>query len=70
VRGYQSPVVAVGLWRSSGMADDRRGSVLSTAMPGMFLRLSETDVESALSPMGKVAGVVVPGMEVGLWLAS
>jgi len=39
----------------------------------MFLRLSETDVESALSPTGEVAVagvVVVPGMEVGLWLAS
>ena len=66
-------VVKVGLWRSSGAADDRRGSVLSTAVPGMFLRLSETDVESALSLAGEVATadvVVVRGMEVGLWLAS
>ena len=72
-RRYPPPVVTVGLWRSSGMADDRRGSVLSTAMPGMFLRLSETDVESALSLTGEVAAagvVVVRGMEVGLWLAS
>jgi len=58
-------VVKVGLWRSSGTADDRRGSVLSTAVPGMFLRLSETDVESALSLAGEVATadvVVVRGM--------
>jgi len=39
----------------------------------MFLRLLETDVESALSLTGEVATadvVVVCGMEVGLWLAS
>jgi len=39
----------------------------------MFLRLLETDVESALSLVGEVATVdvvVVCGMEVGLWLAS
>jgi hypothetical protein len=55
------------------MADDRRGSVLSTVMPGMLLSQSETDVESALSPPREVAVagvVVVPGVEVGLWLAS
>ena len=72
-RRYPSPVVAVGLWRSSGMADDRRGSVLSIVMPGMLLSQSETDVESALSLAGEVATadvVVVRGMEVGLWLAS
>ena len=65
-------VVEVGVWRSSGTADDRRGLVLSTAAPGMFLRLLGTDVESALSLMGEVATadvVVVCGMEVGLWLA-
>jgi len=72
-RRYPSPVVAVGMWLSSGMADDRRGSVPSIFMPGMLLSWSEIDVKSALSPPVKVAvaGVaVVPGVEVGLWFAS
>jgi len=54
------------------MADDRRGSVLSTAALCMLLRLSETDVESALSFTGEVTTVdvvVVCGIEVGSRLA-
>jgi hypothetical protein len=72
-RRYPSPVVAVGLWRSSGIADDRRGSAPSIVMPGALLSQPETGVESALSYPREVvvAGVVVvPGVEVGLWLAS
>ena len=67
-----SVAVGVGLRRSSGMADDRRGSVLSTAALCMLLRLLETDVESALSFTGEVTTVdvmVVCGIEVGSRLA-
>jgi len=50
------------------MADARRGSVLSKAALCMLLRLSEIDVESALSFTREVMTVnvvVVRGIEVG-----
>ena len=69
-RRYPSSVTAVGLRRSSGIADDRRGSAPSIVMPGVLLSQSETDVLSPPREVAVAGVVVVLGVKVGPWLAS